>query len=393
MHYELSDEQGQLKDSLDRFFVSANDFAARTRALRSEQGWRPELWRALAQDLGVLGVGLPDSAGGFGGGLEQLVVMEAAGRSLLAEPLAETLFQAAPLLAKSDSVMARELVAGVIVGTVRLAVAIGEAGLRDDLTAIAMPAVRSGDGWALTGDRLIVVAAPWATHLIVAARTSGVAGSGDGLSLFIVPASAPGLTMSPYRMLDERMAADLNFENVQLSADALVGSEGQGLAMVEEWRDRAIAAATAEAGGLLGRLVEDTVAYAKQREQFGVAIGSFQALQHRMVDMHLQLELVRSAAMLVCQSLGASASARARAASAAKLTLAKACRFIGQNAVQIHGGMGMTDELPIGHYFKRATVIEHSFGSTDWHAARLARLTGTAHETCARVGVDKGVAC
>lgn len=373
MQFEAGEEQRQLCSGLDRLLAQVNDLAARTATVRGEPGWRPELWARLAKELGVLGVGLPESLGGFGGGIDQLVVMEAAGRGLLPEPLAETLFQCAPLLTRGGAAT-QDLLRGVIAGDVRLAMALGEAGLRDDLTGLAMSCRRTAQGWTLTGEKQVVIAAPWATHLLVPARTSGAAGDSDGLSLFVVPVGASGLTLHEYRMLDERRAADVAFAGVTVGSEALVGPEGGALPLLEEWRDRAVAAACAEASGLLERLVDDTVAYARQREQFGQKIGSFQALQHRLVDMHLQLELVRSAALLACQSLDGDEAARARAASAARIITAQACRFIGQNAVQLHGGMGMTDELAIGHYFKRATVIERSFGSENFHLARRGRL-------------------
>lgn len=374
MDFELNDEQQQLKATLQRYLAGAGDFAARTRALRSEPGWREQVWQGLAE-LGVLSIGLPEAQDGFGGGLEMLAAMEELGRALAPEPVAETLFQAAPLLARGGHA---ELVEGIAAGTVRFAVAVGEEGMRDDLSAIALNAARTANGWRLDGTKCVVIAAPWATHLLVAARTAGQAGEGQGLSLFVVPADAPGLTMTPYRMLDERRAADVHFAGVELGAGALVGAEGQGLALLEEWRDRAIAAAAAEACGVIERLLDDTVAYAKQREQFGQKIGSFQVLQHRMVDMVLELELACSAAMLACQSLDGDPAQRSAAASAAKVTVARACRFAGQNAVQLHGGMGMTDELAIGHYFKRATVIEHQFGSAGWHLARRAAVDAAA---------------
>ena len=375
MQFELGEEQEQLRGGLDRLFGQTNDLAARVATVRGEPGWRPDLWQRLADELGLLGIGLPEALGGYGSGLDQLVVMAAVGRALVPEPIAETLFQCAPLLARPDSGQA-DLVAGVMAGSVRLAMALGEAGMADDLAGVALAARKTGEGWELSGEKQVVIAAPWATHLLVAARTAGQPGEAQGLSLFVVPVEAPGLHLHPYRTLDERAAADVVLDRVAVARAALVGTEGAALPLLEEWRDRAIAAACAEASGLLERLLDDTLAYARQRRQFGQPIGSFQALQHRMVDMHLQLELVRSAALLACQSLDGDPDGRARAASAAKATLAQACRFIGQNAVQIHGGMGMTDELAIGHYFKRATMIEHSFGSTDWHLMRRAGLAG-----------------
>lgn len=370
MEFELNEEQRQFKATLDRFFETGRTFGAEKAALRNGEGWRPVVWQELADQLGVLSVGLPQRVGGFGGGLEQMVVMESVGRALAPEPVAETLFQAAPLIARARNAAGDEILRGIAVGSSRLAVAVGEDGVRDDLSRIACLASKTAGGWQINGAKQIVETAPWATHLLVFARSSGSAGDAAGISLFLVPVDAPGLTLRLYRMLDERMAADVTFDRVELTADDLIEAEGEALTLLEEWRDRAIAAASAEACGILKRLVEDTVAYAKQRAQFGQKIGSFQALQHRMVDMHLQLELVRSAALLACQTLDGPADVRGKAASAAKITVAQACRFIGQNAVQIHGGMGMTDELAIGHYFKRATVIEHSFGSEGFHLRR-----------------------
>lgn len=374
MQFELGEEKQQLRSGLDRLFAQTNDLASRIKTVRGEPGWRSDLWRRLAQELGLFGLGLPEVVGGYGSGLDQLVVMEAIGRALLPEPVAETLFQCAPLLARHGKNQS-DLVRGVVEGDIRLAMALGETGLRDDLTGVALPAHRKGDGWELSGEKQVVIAGPWATHLLVAARTAGQPGDALGLSLFVVPSDALGVKIHAYRMIDERGAADVVLDGVVVPNSALVGEEGDALPLLEEWRDRAIASSCAEASGLLERLLDDTVAYAKQREQFGQTIGSFQALQHRMVDMHLQLELVRSAALLACQTLDGDTAERAHAASAAKITLTEACRFIGQNAVQIHGGMGMTDELAVGHYFKRATVIKHSFGSTDWHLARRAGLS------------------
>ncbi|PKB14793.1 alkylation response protein AidB-like acyl-CoA dehydrogenase [Novosphingobium kunmingense] len=372
MEFELNDEQRQFKASLDRFLETGRAFGADKLDLRQGDGWRPQVWQDLASQLGVLAVGLPDRLGGFGGGVEQMVVMESVGRALAPEPVAETLLQAAPLLAQSESPAADALLQGIAAGSVRIALAIGEDGVRDDFRAIACSARDTDAGWQIDGAKQIVVGAPWATHLLVAARHAGQAGDATGLSLFVVAADVQGLELRPYRMLDERWAADVSLDGVEVPREALIGVEGDGLALLEEWRDRAIAAASAEACGILERLVEETVAYARQREQFGQTIGSFQALQHRMVDMHLQLELARSAALLACQTLDEPADVRGRAASAARLTVAQACRFVGQNAVQIHGGMGMTDELAIGHFFKRATVIEHSFGSEGFHLRRRA---------------------
>lgn len=372
MNFELSEEQSLLKSTLNQYLSQEYGFANRTAASRGDVGFRQDIWHAFAGTLGILGLGTPVDHGGLAGGpVEQMIVMEEAGRALLLEPLAETVFQGAWLLGKCG---VHHLDREILQGDVRLAIALGEPEMRSDYQDINLSAELKGSGWRLAGVKSTVVAAPWATHFIIAARTGGQIGDEDGLSLFLVPAETPGLVVNAYPMLDGRRAADLILSDVEVAADALIGPPGEAYALLDGLRDRAIACQAAEAVGLLDRLVQDTIEYAKQRQQFGQPIAAFQALQHRMVDMHMQVELVRSAAILASLNLDAPAQARARAASAAKVTLANACRFVGQNAVQLHGGMGMTDELAIGHYFKRATVLENEFGTAGWHLARHAAL-------------------
>lgn len=376
MNFTLTDEQNLLRASLGQFLRQRYGFAERTAASRAEPGYRTDIWSALANELGVLGMTIPEAHGGLGGGaLEQMILMEEAGRSLLLEPVSETVFQAGWLLAQAGGTQAGQLLGQVASGAVKLAVALGEPTMRYDLPDIATRAARQGDGWRLDGAKAMVMAAPWANRLIVAARTAGQAGDAEGLSLFVVDPATAGVTLHPYPTIDERRAADIEFAGVSLPAEALIGPEGGALPLLEAMRDRAIAAQAAEAAGLLDKLVTDTVEYTKQRQQFGQPISSFQALQHRMVDMYMQVEMVRSAAVLATLKLDSDPPERAKAASAAKVTVANACRFVGQNAVQLHGGMGMTDELAIGHYFKRATLIESEHGSADWHLARHAALS------------------
>lgn len=365
MNFDLTEEQALLKATLQQFMVQRYPFKARVEASRGELGYRAEIWRAFADELGLLGVIAPPELGGMGGdAVEQLVVMEELGRHLCLEPVAESVFQAGWLMARGgDSV--RAIVPQIASGATIAAVAVSEPGMGYDLAEISTWAEPAGDGWVLSGTKAVAMAAPWANWLVVAAKTEG------GILLFVVPADAPGLHLQVYPTIDGRRAADVTLQRVQVPGDMVIAG---GLPLLEEWRDRAIAAQAAEAAGLLDRLVTDTVDYAKQRQQFGQPIASFQALQHRMVDMHIQLELVRAAAVLAACKLSAPEQERARAASSAKIAVAKACRFVGQNAVQLHGGMGMTDELAIGHYFKRATQIEGEQGSESWHLARLARL-------------------
>lgn len=375
MDFTLSEEHALLRASLGQFLQQRYGFAERTAASRSEPGYRPEIWTALGSELGVLGMTIPEAHGGMGGGaLEQMILMEEAGRALLLEPVCETLFQAGWLLQQAGGDIAGDLLAQVAAGSLKLAVALGEPGMRYDLADMATSAVKDADGWRLDGSKAVVMAAPWADRLIVAARTAGVAGDGSGLSLFIVDPTVAGVTLHSYPTIDGRRAADIDLVGVRVPAEALIGPEGGALPMLEAMRDRAIAAQAAEAAGLLGKLLDDTVDYTKQRSQFGQPLASFQVLQHRMVDMYMQVEMVRSAAILATLKLDGDPVERAKAASAAKVTIANACRFVGQNAVQLHGGMGMTDELAIGHYFKRATLLESEHGSADWHLARHAAL-------------------
>ena len=375
MDFTLSEEHTLLRASLGQFLQQRYGFAERTAASRGDLGYRPEVWTALAEDLGVLGMTIPEAHGGLGGGaLEQMILMEEAGRALLLEPVCETVFQAGWLLEQAGGALAGELLGQIASGAAKLAVALGEPAMRYDLADIATRASRTDVGWRIDGIKAVVMAAPWADRLIVAARTAGQAGDADGLSLFVVDPAAAGVTLHSYPTIDGRRAADIEFAGVTVSADALLGPEGGALPLLEAMRDRAIAAQAAEAAGLLDKLVTDTVAYTKQRNQFGQPISSFQALQHRMVDMYMQVEMVRSAAVLATLRLDGDPVERARAASAAKVTVANACRFVGQNAVQLHGGMGMTDELAIGHYFKRATLLESEHGSADWHLTRHAAL-------------------
>lgn len=365
-----SEDHTLLRAALRQFFDKRYGFAERTAASRGEPGYRPDIWTALAGELGVLGLAEA------GDPVAAMIVMDEAGRALLLEPLCETVFQAGFLLEQAGGTVASGLLDGIAAGSLKLAVAVGEPTMRHDLRDIATRALRDEAGWRIYGSKAVVIAAPWADRLIVAARTAGTPGDEAGVSLFLVDPRADGVTLHAYPTIDGRRGADIELAGVTVGAEALIGPEHGALPLLEAMRDRAIAMQAAEACGLLDKLVEDTVAFARQRSQFGQPIARFQVLQHRMVDMHIRVEMVRSAALLAVLKLDADPAERARAASAAKVTVAEACRFVGQSAVQLHGGMGMTDELPIGHYFKRATVIEHEHGSADWHLARHAALAG-----------------
>jgi len=236
---------------------------------------------------------------------------------------------------------------------------------------ISTTAERDSDGWRLRGAKIVAMSAPLATHLLVTARSE------NGISLFVVDleSTGPGIEMHPYRTVDDRRAADIAFDGLRLPGDALLGDEGQAWPSIAAARDEGAVAVCSEAVGCMRKVLADTVEYAKQRQQFGQPIGSFQALQHRMVDMYMELEQAVAAVYLAVLNIGAEPEVRARAVSAAKATIGRAARFIGQQAVQLHGGMGMTEELAIGHYFKRLTAVQFEFGSTDYHVNRYAELS------------------
>ncbi|ALH81667.1 acyl-CoA dehydrogenase family protein [Sphingopyxis macrogoltabida] len=310
-------------------------------------------WPDFAERLGI-GDALLDTRQGA-------IIAEEIGRTCAHLPFADAA-TAAWLL---DRCNAPALPAAVIA-----TLAWAEPAMRYDFAGIETHARRDGDGWRLDGTKAVVGWAAETDVLLVAARTGG-----DALSLFrIDPARTAGLRLSPYRTIDRHPAADLIFEGQALPAEALIGPEGGALDLLEEARDRALALLAAEAVGLLDSLLEQTIAYTGQRRQFGQPIAGFQALQHRMVDMYLECELVRSSAWLAVEALGEAAPDRARAVSSAMVNVARACRFVGQQAIQLHGGMGMTDELPVGHYVKRAMAIEVLWADSDWHLARIAGI-------------------
>jgi alkylation response protein AidB-like acyl-CoA dehydrogenase len=375
MDFSFTDEQRMLRDSLSSFLADAYDFDARKKAIAAAPGWRPDIWRALAQDLGVLGASLPEKLGGLGGGpVDTLVVMEELGKALVIEPYLETVVIAAGLLKRIDTPAAAQAVGEIIAGERLVVLAWGEPKGRYDANDVSTRARRDRAGWRLDGRKAVVTAAPMADQLIVTARTSGEQRDTQGVSLFLIDKSAPGVTTRDYVTVDGRQACEIALDGVSLSADALLGEEGAGLALVEQVLDEARAALCAEALGVMGQILSQTLAYTRQRRQFGQSISEFQVLQHRMVDMFIQHEQAISMTYMATLKLDQPAHDRAKAVSAAKAFVGKACRFIGQNAVQTHGGIGLTNELALSHYFKRAAMIESELGSVDWHLARYQGL-------------------
>jgi alkylation response protein AidB-like acyl-CoA dehydrogenase len=372
---EQDDTLAMLRDSLARYLDNHHGFEQRLHALADAVDAPPPFWRGLSRELDLLGAALPESHGGMGFGMAaHLALMETLGGALAAEPYLSTMVIGAGLLQRHPGAQADALLARVVAGQAVLAFAHSEPQRRHDRADVQARLVREGDGFRLDGHKAMVQAAPWASHLIVSARSRGAPGDADGLSLVVVPKDAPGLRMRAYPTRDGGRAADIVFDSVRLPPDALLGIEGEALPQIEQALDEATLAVCAESIGVMRRLMRDTLHYVRQRKQFGVPISSFQVLQHRVADMHMALEQADALTASVGESIGtASPGERARAVSSAKVAVAQACRAVGQGAVQMHGGMGMTEELAVGHYFRRATLIETQFGPPAWHLRRVAR--------------------
>jgi alkylation response protein AidB-like acyl-CoA dehydrogenase len=377
MDFTFTDEQALLRSSLAAYLADQYDFETRRRTVGAEPGWRPEVWRAFAQDLGILGALAPAELGGSDGGpVEMMIIMEELGRALVVEPFLSTAVIATGLLTRSGAPADAALLRGIVAGEIRAAFAFAEPQARYDWHDLATTARRSGSGYVLNGRKAMVFGAPWATHLIVTARTSGAQRDRGGISVFVVEASADGLERRDYATIDGQRASDLTFDNVSVPADALIGAPDDAAPLLEQAIDEATVGLCAESVGLMRAMHERTVDYTKARRQFGQPLGAFQVLRHRMVDMYMQLEQAVSITYLAAIRLQeADAAQRARAASAAKAQVGAASRFVGQSAIQLHGGMGLTDELSVGSYFKRAMVIETQFGDTDHHLARFSDLS------------------
>ncbi|HYD45456.1 MAG TPA: acyl-CoA dehydrogenase family protein [Phenylobacterium sp.] len=377
MDFSFTEEQSMLRDTLASYLADTYDFDKRRAALKTEAGWRPEVWKAFAEELGILGASFSEEQGGLGGGaIENMVIMEELGKALVVEPYLETVVIGGGFAKHAQGwAGAGEAIGKIIGGEMLTAFAYAEPQGRYNWADLKTTARKDGDGYVLNGAKAVVIGAPWATHLIVTARTGGGQREAQGISVFIVERGAKGISYRDYPTVDGRRASEVTFENVSVPAGALIGAEGQGLALVDQVMDEATAALCGEALGVLSKLHQGTVEYTKERKQFGQPISQFQVLQHRMVDMFIQVEQSISMTYMAHVHLDEDAEARAKAVSAAKVQIGKACKFVGQNAIQLHGGMGMTDEMAIGHYFKRATMIESQFGNTDHHLARYEALS------------------
>jgi alkylation response protein AidB-like acyl-CoA dehydrogenase len=369
MDFEFKEEQLQLADALKRWIARDYGFEARRAIVASSAGVSEQAWAQLAE-LGLTALPVPEAQGGFAGdAVDMFVVMQELGRGLVVEPYFATVLGAEFLRLGGAHAALLEQVA---TGELKLACALGERQSRHDMRDIVTRAEPAGGGWLLNGEKKVVLHGAQAGMLVVSARSAGSQRDEDGIALFAVRADAPGVHITGYRMLDGQRAADVRFDGVQLGTDALIGQAGAGWPILEAALDYGAGLLCAEAVGAMDALFAATLDYLKTRQQFGVPIGKFQALQHRMADMYIHLEQARSMAMLAAVRLrSGNAAERRQAVSAAKYRVNQAARFVGQQAVQLHGGMGVTDELPAAHYFKRLSTIELTLGDADHHLARF----------------------
>jgi pimeloyl-CoA dehydrogenase small subunit len=378
MDFDLSEEQTLLKESVERLLADHYAFERRKSYGAESEGWSRDMWRRYA-DLGLLGLPFAEGDGGFGGGaVETMIVMETLGRALALEPYVATVVLAGGCLRHGASEAQRQaLVPGIAVGETILAFAHGERAARYDLAAVATRARRDGAGWIIDGEKSLVLHGDAAQHLVVSARIAGETRDQRGIALFLVDAGAPGLTRRGYPTQDGARAAEIALAAVRVPAENALGAPGDAFPVIARVVDETIAALAAEAVGAMAALVEITVDYLKTRRQFGVPIGSFQVLQHRASEMLIALESARSMALFATMMANEDdAAARGKAMAAAKVEIGRAGKFVGEQAVQLHGGMGMTMEYKAGHYLKRLAMINLMFGDADHHLRALARADG-----------------
>jgi pimeloyl-CoA dehydrogenase small subunit len=378
MDFDLTDEQRLLKESVERLVAGRYDFEARKRYAREPEGFSRELWRQYAE-LGLLGLPFAEEHGGFGGGaVETMIVMEAFGRALALEPYLATLILGGGFLRHGASDAQRaELIPQIAAGELTMAFAHTERQSRYDLFDVATTAKRDGAGFVLDGEKGVVVHGDSADKLIVTARTAGAHRDRAGIGVFLIDAEAPGVSRRGYPTQDGQRAAEISLSGVRVGPEAVIGDPEDGLPLVERVVDEAMAALAAEAVGCMAEMHALTIEYLKTRKQFGVPIGSFQVLQHRGADMFVALEQARSMAMFATMmAQDDNAAERKKAVAAAKVQIGRSGRFIGQQAIQLHGGVGMTMEFKVGHYFKRVTMIDTLFGDADHHLAGVAEAGG-----------------
>jgi len=378
MDFELTEDQRLLNDSVSRLLADRYAFDARRGYIKSAQGWSQEMWEKYAE-LGLLGLPFSEDYGGFGGGaVDIMMVMEAFGRSLVVEPfLAIVVLGGSAIKYAGNEAQKGEILPQIVDGSLKLAWAHAEQQARYDLTDVMTTATKDGSGWVLEGAKTVVFHGDCADTLVVSARTGGDRMDKDGLTLFLVPANTPGVARRGYAMRDGTRAAEISLSSVKLGADAVLGPVGGAFGTIERVTQAGIAAFAAEAVGACEAAHAMTLEYLRTRVQFGRPIGTNQVLQHKAADMLIEVEQARSMAMLAAMMVDEEDPAeRARNISMAKVGVGQSGRFVTQNSVQLHGGIGMTEEYAVGHYFRRVMVFEHSWGDSAYHLGMLADQVG-----------------
>lgn len=374
MHFEHTEDRRMLADTLDRFLAQQYPIEARHAAAASAAGYSAEVWSGLAE-LGAIGALFPEDVGGFGGdAFDVSVVFESLGKGLAIEPFLGALVVGRAIVAAGSDAQKAQL-AGILDGSTVAALAHDETGGHHELAHVGLRATRQGDGYVLEGTKGVVLHGEAAGLLLVSARTAGAIDDEAGISLFLLPADAAGIRRQGYPRVDGGRVADVHFNQVRLPATALLGTEGEGLAVLEQAVGWGRLALCAEAVGAMDVTKQHTLEYLRTRKQFGVPIGSFQALQHRMADVLLEIEQARSSVINAAAALGADRITRERALSAAKYSIGRIGTQVAEESIQLHGGIGMTWELPMAHYAKRLVMIDHQLGDEDHHLARYMALT------------------
>lgn len=372
MDLSYSDEQGMLRDSVDRFIRDNYDHEKRRAAIGAPDGFSRHYWRQMAE-LGWLALPFAEDDGGLGGSaVDTMILMEGLGHGAIVEPVFASGILAGGVMRHGATPEQREAdLPGLIDGTRIFTLAHSEPGARFRLPHVATRAERDGTGWRLSGTKTVVLHAPAADSLIVSARTGGATAEPEGISLFLIDKASEGLELQPYKTVDFLPAGDIKLDNVPVAPDALIGPESGGLPILRKAIDESIAALCAEAAGAMEFLLQQTTSYTKERVQFGQPLAKFQVLRHRMADMSICVEEAKSMALYAALHMEEPDAERSRAASTAKAKIGKGARYVSQQAVQLHGAMGVTDEMPVGDFFKRLMAFETLFGNTDWHLGRM----------------------
>jgi len=369
MDFSFTEEQSLLQDSVQRFVQNSYEFETRQKLIKTEEGFSRDNWSSFAE-LGWLALPFPEDSGGFGGtAVETMIMMEEFGKGLVVEPYVTTVIMTGSIIEAGGSIAHREgVLAEIMAGTKLGSVAYVEPQARFNLADVTTTATSTDDGYIVSGFKGVVLGGPSADLLVVPARTSGEQRDSEGITLFLIDANAEGISRRDYPTIDGGRASEITFEKVAVSSADVLGEVGEGLSLLEVGINNGILAVCAEAVGAMEVLYKTTVEYCKTREQFGQPIGKFQVLQHRMVDMFMEHEQAKSLLYMAAIRMSEDDELAAiKAISALKVQVGKGGRFVGQNAIQLHGGMGMTDELNVGHYFKRITAVETLFGNADFH--------------------------